>query len=80
MNAVTDEPVETHPRVLAAKKNGRLAAYPSSSTSWHALTKRELFAAMAMQGLLAGTVVMTPDDAAADAVVFADALLLELEA
>lgn len=46
------------------------------------LTKRELFAAMAMQGILACSLPAltpdTPEDCAVDAVHYADALLAEL--
>lgn len=41
-------------------------------------TKRELFAAMAMQGMLATTLSGKPEDYATDAVTMADALLSEL--
>ena len=51
--------------------------YPASG-----LTKRELFAAMAMQGILACSLPAltpdTPEDCAVDAVHYADALLEEL--
>jgi hypothetical protein len=48
----------------------------------HGLTKRELFAAMAMQGLLAARDVMEDDleDCAEAAVIAADALLAALRA
>lgn len=42
------------------------------------LTKREMFAAMAMQGLLAGNVTSISIDAGRYAVQYADALLAEL--
>jgi hypothetical protein len=42
------------------------------------LSKRELFAAMAMQGIAAGDVTGTVMNVAADAVALADALLKEL--
>jgi hypothetical protein len=43
------------------------------------LTKRELFAAMAMQGLLSAPIYdSTPEGYAHDAVLYADALLAEL--
>jgi len=46
----------------------------------HGLTKREYFAALAMQGLLADPeIVGKPEQYAKDAVTFADALLAELE-
>ena len=44
------------------------------------LTKRELFAAMAMQGLLSyGKITTSAEDYAGQAVLTADALLAELE-
>jgi hypothetical protein len=43
------------------------------------LTKRELFAAMAMQGLCSGKYLGEPAQEATKAVQFADALLAELE-
>ena len=36
------------------ERNGDYAAYPSTGDCTKGLTKRELFAAMAMQGLLSG--------------------------
>lgn len=43
------------------------------------LSKRELFAAMAMQGLLANSMDVTPEIFAQSSVRLADALLAELE-
>ena len=43
------------------------------------LTKREYFAGLAMQGILAYGGYATPHDMASDAVMYADALLAELE-
>ena len=42
------------------------------------LTKREYFAAMAMQGILAGTQFILPKGISSDAVSVADALIEEL--
>ena len=42
------------------------------------LTKREYFAAMAMQGMLAHDFDITPSQFANDAVIYADALIKEL--
>lgn len=53
-------------------------AYPSSCH--HGLTKRELFAAMAMQGILAGGAYLDRQrECARYAAAFADALLDELK-
>lgn len=54
-----------------------LAAYPTSHELYGGLTKRELFAAMAMQGILARTEA-TKSGICRDAVRLADALLAEL--
>ncbi len=59
-------------------------AYPVTEDSYHepsrGLTKRELFAAMAMQGYCAreGSIECNADDIACDSVRLADALLAEL--
>ena len=44
----------------------------------YGLTKRELFAAMAMQGILSGQLVEDPENTAYNAVLYADNLLEEL--
>jgi hypothetical protein len=54
-----------------------LAAYPTSHELYGGLTKRELFAAMALQGILARTEA-TKRGPCRDAVSLADALLAEL--
>lgn len=70
--------------------DGNAAAYPSEQTAWHpthqfaegdkiptdGMTKRELFAAMAMQGMLAGQAIWS--DAQPNTVIavrWADALI-----
>ena len=59
--------------------NGMCELQMSGSTIMaFGLTKRELFAAMAMQGQLSGQYPEGPKDTANDAVCYADALLLEL--
>jgi hypothetical protein len=61
---------------------GSEPVYPYSPfSSDRGLTKRDLFAAMAMQGLLAATDLgyQTNDELARGAVAFADALLAELQ-
>jgi hypothetical protein len=64
-----------------AYQNGRGSAYPNPSDGMHApesgLSKRELFAAMAMQGLLSHP-TMPPDGWSKMAVFQADDLLKEL--
>lgn len=61
-------------------KNGDMPAMPQPSewTGSKGLTKREQFAAMAMQGLKTGD-YHTFSDMASDAVMIADALLAQLE-
>jgi hypothetical protein len=56
------------------------SAYPHnySVSIQHGLTKREYFAAMAMQGILARACYRT-GDAARQSIMYADALLKELE-
>jgi len=63
-----------------AEINGCQYAYPGERFEY-TLTKRELFAAMAMQGLLAcpKSAASTPEDFAIDAIASADALLNALE-
>jgi hypothetical protein len=68
-------------------KNGDLLAYPVAEEPFSkGLTKREYFAAMAMQGMITDSGKIKPSEAlqlpvniAAWAVLFADALLAELE-
>lgn len=54
--------------------------FPGPNTKDHpqGLRKRELFAALAMQGQLAGTYDLRPRAVARDSVRYADALLAEL--
>lgn len=66
-------------------ENGNDTAYPvldrdqtPNGTYQLGLTKRELFAAMAMQGMLTADYSSPVDELAHQAVVFADALLKEL--
>lgn len=65
--------------------NTHLPAFPSvrpmeePTDVFLGLTKRELFAAMAMQGLVGASIVFTPKDAAIRAVKCADYLLGALE-
>lgn len=66
--------------------NGDECAFPATNDSVSGLTKRELFAAMAMQGALSsGTEVPVGKEqtrfevVAQNSVAFADALLAELE-
>jgi hypothetical protein len=62
-----------------AKANGRENAFPDQR--WKGLTKREWFAGMALQGLIACEIVMVSGDAtelAKFAVEHADALLKQL--
>ncbi len=58
--------------------NGNDKVYPTSDCSQDTLTKRELFAAMAMQGLLAHDSDRRIAYIADDAVEAADALIAEL--
>ena len=67
-------------------KNGDLPAMPvwcaNSDQQLYGLTKREQFAAMAMQGILASLTAddnFSPAQIARSAVLNADALLVELE-
>jgi len=72
-----------------AAKNRNAAAFArpcSDNGSTHVweqaqagLTKREFFAAMALQGILANVDDARYEDAATDAVNYADALMVELE-
>lgn len=64
---------------MDAKKNGQLSAYPLETEDGYdlGLTKRELFAAMAMQGLLAASDV-AHGAIPSTAVRMADRLLAEL--
>lgn len=65
---------------MSAAGNGKSNAYPNPLRGGTGgLTKRELFAAMAMQGLLASEVTATHEEFAASAVEQADALLAALE-
>ena len=63
--------------------NGNDKAYPIGTDrfvcEW-GLTKRELIAAMAMQGLLAGHPIYDPSGVARTAVAYADALMERLSA
>lgn len=66
------------------KKNGELSIYPVdyNNDGFFGLTKREQFAAMAMQGLCASGVPGThnqPKNLSVEAVQHADALLAELD-
>lgn len=72
---------------MTAKELGEQAAMPAQSFGQDGLpecplipglTKRELFAALALPGLLANDVVLTMDQSACAAVRAADALLAEL--
>lgn len=58
--------------------NANQPAYPFDCSN--GLTKRELFAAMAMQGMISNYGALDEDNAAKYAVSFSDALLAELEA
>lgn len=68
-------------------KNGNQPIYPSQNWAQKGLTKREYFAAMAMQGLIANSrldaekavSIGTANTIAWDAVKCADALLSELD-
>jgi len=66
-------------------KNADKPASPVMIDDWHGLTKREMFAIHAMQGLLAGNLarpdVISVDatEAAKEAASYADALLKELD-
>jgi hypothetical protein len=64
---------------MSPKENGDLAAYPSER--WAVgLTKRELFAAMMMEAMVAnGEIPVSKQSVAECAVNYADALLAELE-
>lgn len=59
--------------------NGDTPAMPHDRGGYTGLTKRELFAAMAMQGLMTIDADWIPDYVAGKAVGYADALLAELE-
>ena len=61
-------------------ENADRCAFPFQGDGSHALTKRELFAAMAMQGIIAccGDQISHPHTFAPDAVMCADSLLAEL--
>ena len=59
-------------------ENGETPAMPHDRGGYTGLTKRELFAAMAMQGLMGLPVEMSHVAAARSAVEQADALLAEL--
>jgi hypothetical protein len=63
--------------------NGNDAIYPMATEGDgfnDGLTKRELIAAMAMQGLLAGHPIYDPSGVARTAVAYADALIERLNA
>lgn len=70
-------------------KNGDKPAYPSISTNWSlaelnngmqdGLTKREYFAAMAMQGILSSSADRGIAYVAQSSIQFADELLKQLE-
>jgi hypothetical protein len=63
--------------------NGNDAIYPMATEGDgfnDGLTKRELIAAMAMQGLLAGAPIYDPSGVARTAVAYADALIERLNA
>ncbi len=64
---------------MTAKENGEMAAYPQMGR-FNGLTKRELFAAMALQGFAASSQENTQTSAqlAAWSIERADALLAEL--
>lgn len=62
---------------MTAKELGEQTAFPALG-GLVCLTKRELFAALALPGLLANDVVLTMDQSACAAVRAADALLAEL--
>jgi len=65
---------------MTAKENGELAAFSAANERDYApgLTKRELIAAMAMQGFAAAPGDSCPNDVAAASVEWADRLLVEL--
>lgn len=69
------------PLLSTEEKNSDFAAYPSSSDCTKGLTKRELFAAMAIQGLCSAewTENTTFENLAVTAVKQADALLAALD-
>lgn len=54
-------------------------AFPKARYSEGGITKREYFAAMALQGLLSRNDPAPPDNLAMEAFRFADAMLLETE-
>lgn len=58
--------------------DGDLPAFPWNQSGEAGLTKREYFAALCMQALIAGNRGVSPDDRAQAAVENADALLAEL--
>lgn len=61
--------------------NANTSAFPTEIDGARdlGLTKREYFAALAMQGILAGKLHLTPDRVALAVTQFADALLFQLE-
>jgi hypothetical protein len=85
---MSNAPLRPREVKVADENNGGFPAYPgqprgqdgSPCASYEpGLTKRELFAAMAMQGLLADPDINSPNDLLARcAVGYADALLKEL--
>jgi len=64
---------------MSDEKNSDKPIYPidTCAGNWIGLTKREYFAGLAMQGLLASSVVHY-DDIVADAIKMADELLKQL--
>ena len=64
------------------KNNADKPAHPVQIEDWHGLTKREHFAGLAMQGMLAameGDGILAYPRVAPEAVKAADALLAELD-
>ena len=62
-------------------KNAQSPAYPQNELYYSGLTKRELFSAMAMQGMLANYFQAAPDldDLSTMATGIADAMLAKLD-
>jgi hypothetical protein len=82
MNGEHTKPVESRTEDLGAelaRTNGKRDAFPTVPESYSgSLSKRELFAAMAMQGAIASGQLRGPSDCVSYAMQCADTLLKEL--
>jgi len=79
MKTNPNDPINARPYSHDERPSGNYEGdYPETFQAYSGLTIREYFAAMAMQGILAGSTVSLPDEVAECAINNADALIRKL--